>query len=128
MNMLTLLDSYALKTMTDSADQFIITLVESKALKIYSYKDKTTSELVHMPNWAYSYALALYRLHRIDDATKELTKAIKWFPSVPLLLIQCSISSKFDWSFLSQWKYHPTPPQCLLIIDIFNKRNAILWS
>ncbi len=71
-----------------------------------------------MPNWEFSYALELFRLHLIDESTKDLTKAIQLFPSVPFLLIQCNTSSNLYFSLVREWKYRPTPPECFVIIDI----------
>eukprot|EP00559_Dactyliosolen_fragilissimus_P007077 CAMPEP_0184859710 /NCGR_PEP_ID=MMETSP0580-20130426/4696_1 /TAXON_ID=1118495 /ORGANISM="Dactyliosolen fragilissimus" /LENGTH=933 /DNA_ID=CAMNT_0027356501 /DNA_START=227 /DNA_END=3028 /DNA_ORIENTATION=+ len=65
---LLLMDYFALASLRECDDEFVISLVQSRALKIYyKYEDVDSSEkgtccnLEQMPNWAFSYALALYR-------------------------------------------------------------------
>jgi len=145
MGVLLVLDYYALATMNIDNTQFIIDLVESdEAIHISwnptteKYDDDKEEEekgekqqyicpLVDMPNWAYSYALALRRMSQeeIDDndgdylgddvededlknkldrqADIALQEALRKYPSVlPLLLEQNKIDTKgrsclLDW-------------------------------
>jgi len=70
---LLIMDYYALATQQNEHDQFIVDLVESKTIRIRKDTDSVSPintdeddrlgcDLVDMPNWGFSYALALYRL------------------------------------------------------------------
>jgi len=101
---------------------FIIQLVESNLIHIH-YMDPLTSRhhwcpLVQMPNWAFSRALALYRLSKNDEAAREekdgtsslehraeeaLILALTRFPIVlPKLLTMNNINTQ-DRSFRMDW-------------------------
>ena len=77
MGVLLILDFYALASRSptdegiDAGASFIVNLVDSNFISAH-YKDPLTDRhhscaLVDMPNWAYSYALALYRLSQNED-------------------------------------------------------------
>lgn len=126
MGVLLILDYYALsyrqssviiENKVDRGAMFIKKLVESELIKVY-YKDQLTDrdhccELKDMPGWAYSYALALYRLANSDDycqdeltqqlADDALIDAFTKFPLVlPKLLGMNKVNTQ-DRSFLMDW-------------------------
>jgi hypothetical protein len=95
-NVLVALDSYALAS--NSEDKFVVELVNSDCVRII-YRDPAVGQtgkthecgLLQMPNWAYSYALALFRIYRHGDSTDDeqgnaadaaLENAISLFPAV----------------------------------------------
>jgi Transcriptional repressor TCF25 len=67
MSVLVLLDFFALSTKTTAHDMFVINLVEKAKIALH-YRDEESKEFVgkltDMPNWAFSYALALYRVEQ----------------------------------------------------------------
>lgn len=77
MNVLIALDYHALTTAfgCNATDQmtllrWIIDVVDSDAIQIWYREEKSYQcELRTLPNWAYSYALALFQLHRLLDLT-----------------------------------------------------------
>ena len=75
MGVLLILDYYALAARRISSMSFIVTLVQSNFITIH-YKDPLTDRhhkcnLIDMPNWAFSYALALYRLAQQQQNENE---------------------------------------------------------
>jgi hypothetical protein len=110
------MDHFALISNNETNDQWIVDFVESNKVQIH-YKDDTCSEddgyvcgLLDLPNWAYSYALALYRLDcsqptedsraKADSAMKQ---ALSRFPSVlEQLLVQNDINTSAR-SFQTDW-------------------------
>eukprot|EP00956_Cyclotella_meneghiniana_P003106 scaffold3800_cov77-Cyclotella_meneghiniana.AAC.2 len=126
MGVLLILDYYALscrqpsgilENKVDRGAMFIKELVESELIKVY-YKDPLTDrdhccELKDMPGWAYSYALALYRLANSEDncqdevmqqmANDALIDAFTKFPLVlPKLLGMNKVNTQ-DRSFIMDW-------------------------
>jgi len=129
MGVLLILDYFALASSPPSVTEnetFLVDSVDSNMVQIYHRDDDVDKKnssaaipsykcnLIDMPNWAYSYALALYRLSLDDDndddgelisskANKALQSALSKFPSVlPLLLEKNNIdvqgrSFKTDW-------------------------------
>jgi hypothetical protein len=75
MGVLLALDHYALACNSSQLDQWLVNLVESDRINI-RYRDMRTSKtyrcgLLDLPNWAFSYALSLFRLQSenpSDDA------------------------------------------------------------
>lgn len=127
------------------------------------YKDESTGkcysgDILELPNWAYSYSLALYRLlqeDRDDDVSdksnKALQAAIRKFPAVvEALLIKNEVdtagrSTRTDWPTVLRnlrtfatnpvdaENYDPITQHAAsqasdLIANIFVKRNHALWS
>ena len=109
------LDHYALDSnVVDRNDQWLVDFVESKNIGVY-YRDNNEfnqskpyfkCELLDLPNWAYSYALALFRLN--DSRPNEkcnyaLKNAIRRFPGIVDLLLSendidiTSRSCRLDW-------------------------------
>ena len=75
MGTLVILDYYALCDAGVEGPAFVVDLVELWRITLH-YKDPLTDrhhqcELTDMPNWSYSYALALYRLSLAHEAEDE---------------------------------------------------------
>lgn len=124
MGVLLILDFYALASRSptdegiDAGASFIVNLVDSNFISAH-YKDPLTDRhhscaLVDMPNWAYSYALALYRLSQNEDddeaeknqelADDALVIALEKFPMVlPKLLIMNDVNIE-DRSMIMDWQ------------------------
>ena len=93
MSVLVALDYFALSTKTMEHDKFVVDVVQSGKIKLY-YRDSESTEftgkLTDMPNWAFSYALALYRLEQSESenladaitAKDALVSAIRKYPGV----------------------------------------------
>lgn len=104
------LDHYALDSNGDRNDQWLVDFVEKKNVPVY-YRDETSKEeyqcdLLDLPNWAYSYALALFRLNdsRPDETSNQaIQNAISRFPSIVDRLLSendvdiTSRSCRLDW-------------------------------
>lgn len=114
MGVLLALDHFALLTNNETNDQWIVDFVESEKVKLH-YKDDTAEvgyecALLDMPNWAYSYALALFRLARsqpTDESSAKADHALKQalgrFPSVlEQLLVQNDVNTSGR-SFQTDW-------------------------
>lgn len=130
MGVLPVLDYYALASRRTSATYlgvageeadvgaaFIVDLVEGGKMNVH-YKDPLTDRhhwcrLADMPNWAYSHALALYRLSiSAEDDSEEgyqeraaaaLMRALEAFPMVlPKLLDMNKVNTR-DRSFRTDW-------------------------
>lgn len=134
MGVLLTLDYFALATRRDIHLDFLINLIESNTITIMNIDlDEETSlevinscDLVQMPNWSYSYALALYlreqqreidgvdNSNNYDDGEEDgndhlsdvqLQKALMLYPSVLLGLLEInqvdvkshSFNSENDW-------------------------------
>ena len=114
MSILLAMDHFALVSSSPSNDQWLVSFVESEKVKIH-YKDDTSEhgykcELVDLPNWAYSYALALYRIDRnqptgesTEKADRAMKHALSRFPSVlEQLLVHNEINTQGR-SFQMDW-------------------------
>ncbi|KAL3775030.1 hypothetical protein ACHAWO_007215 [Cyclotella atomus] len=122
MGVLLILDYYALASRgsrvegNETGALFVKELVECDLIKVH-YKDPLTSrhwvcDLKDMPGWAFSYALALYRLANNDDCEDEemqqkaddaLVDALTKFPLVlPKLLAMNKVNTQ-DRSFIMDW-------------------------
>lgn len=114
MGVLLALDHFALISNNESNDQWIVDFVESNKVQIH-YKDDTLEDgykcgLLDMPNFAYSYALALNRLNRCkptEDSQQKADSAMKQalgrFPSVlEQLLVQNDVNTSGR-SFQTDW-------------------------
>lgn len=114
MNVLLAMDHFALISNSVSNDQWLVDFVDSERVKIH-YKDDASNEeyacsLTDIPNWAYSYALALFRLerHQSNSGAKEkadiaMKAALSKFPSVlEQLLVQNEINTSGR-SFMVDW-------------------------
>ena len=122
MGVLLILDYYALACRSSVLEgnemgaAFIRELVESDLIKVH-YKDPLTDRhwvcgLRDMPGWAFSYALALYRLGNNEDCEDEdmqqkadeaLVDAFTKFPAVlPKLLAMNKVNTQ-DRSFIMDW-------------------------
>lgn len=108
------IDHFALLTNNESNDKWVVDFVESRKVTIH-YKDDTSVHgyecaLLDMPNWAYSYALALFRINRnlpSDESKMKADTAIKQalgkFPSVlEQLLVQNDVNTSGR-SFQMDW-------------------------
>jgi len=124
------LDHFALSTASSSSDRWLVNLVESDRVRI-RYRDSDFDSdgdniearlpikayecgLLEMPNWAYSYSLALFRLsgdEPDDDGVEEakrkadaaIIEAMKKFPSVVGLLLQENDVETSGRSFRRDW-------------------------
>ncbi|KAL7574869.1 hypothetical protein ACA910_010703 [Epithemia clementina (nom. ined.)] len=109
LDVLAVMDSYALCCRSDDVYRWMIEFVESDVVQIMIQNTALSPEpltcgLCDMPNWAYSYALALFHANGNDQITNDaLQKAIKKFPSVVgklLEAVQVDVSGRscrMDW-------------------------------
>ena len=120
MGVLLILDYYALASRRSSVAlseededvrelgaSFIVDLVESGKITI-NWEDNLTSRhhncpLLQMPNWAFSYAMALYRLSRKEEADEALKTALNNFPMVLPKLLEMNKVDVQVRSFQMDW-------------------------
>jgi hypothetical protein len=121
MGVLLVLDSFALSCQTEEANQWIIdTVCKGWASQIWYHDDSQPAakednigvtsgvycgKLEDMPNWAFSYALALFRVHGSDAETsnRALLRALRAFPSVVGKLLQVLDIDTAGRSFRRDW-------------------------
>ena len=116
MGVLLVLDSLALSCQTYEADQWILDVVQDDYCSQIWYKENTDDteeshgqthrgKLVDMPNWAFSFALALFRLHGNDEETanRALKKALRAFPGVVGMILQKLDIDTTGRSFRRDW-------------------------
>jgi len=122
MGVLLTMDYFSLATMKEVDYQFVINLIESEMISIYHRRlndigeyEPHRCELINMPNWRYSYALALYKLSFLvadeDDedelmkvkATEALKSAIRSYPFIPKLLLDKNKINTTGRSFQIDW-------------------------
>jgi hypothetical protein len=112
MHMLLYLDYFGLATHSTINDRWIIELVESDLIHIWHRNQQVTAScpLLDMPNWAFSYALALLRLHEDEGsedskikADKAMQDAIHSFPLVVSMLLQANNVDVTGRSFRRDW-------------------------
>jgi len=106
--------------MKDEDLDFIVHLVESKTVQIYCKDvhtladDNHCCELTDMPNWAYSYPLALYRQsvrateviareQLLEKANRQLHNSICAFPEMPSLILEKNNVDVTGRSFSMDW-------------------------
>ena len=146
------LDYYALASRRENDLDFVIELVRSE-LKVFheNFDGSCTScNIICMPNWAYSYALALFWKSRmLDDsdassntyskACQALRDAISAYPFMPELLLQKnnvdiqSRSFQMDWKPIVAYMKELNAPRknelsVSKISSIFIDRSYQLWS
>lgn len=97
LNVLAVMDSYAMCCRSEVVDRWLIELVESNVVPIVTCNNPQVApeareecRLRSMPNWRFSYALALFRVYGGEnEKTKTaIQEAISEFPSVVGLLVQ----------------------------------------
>jgi len=86
---------------------FIVDLVESEKITI-NWEDDLTSRhhkcpLLQLPSWAFSYAMALYRLSRKEEADEALKTALETFPMVLPKLLEMNKVNVQARSFQMDW-------------------------
>lgn len=94
MGVLLAIDHFALSSRTVDHDLFVVNFVERSGVDL-QYRDDESHEfkgaLIEMPNWAYSYALALHRIEQRDATTDDepkmtsidaLVAAIRMYPTL----------------------------------------------
>lgn len=161
MGVLLIMDCFALQTMSDEYCQFVIEIVESLKIEIHYQDDAARKEhvgtLLNMPNWAYSYSLALYRLGKSKDdeaicerANEALQNAVRQFPAVVEQLLVKNELDMTGRSFRTDWAtvltklrsialtppstgydpiiHHATTQAAQVITNVFVKRNFKQWS
>ena len=153
MGVLLALDYFGLQLYSENSDEWLVDFVQNTPISIY-YEDDIGS-LLDLPNWSYSYALALFRMAQKDDdenqstllekADQAMKDAMQKFPSVVeelLLLNEVDITSRSfrrDWSpllnILRQWseaQATATSGDILraydLIVRVFLQQNFKLWG
>lgn len=130
------LDYYALATKRDRDLDFVIGMVDS-GFKIYDL-DGHSCEISDMPNWAFSYAYALFRKYKVksesvsikdEDNTHDyqislqaLCKAISAYPRVPKLLLEKINVNVNSRSFQMDWK------PIIETLEKFSSRNLFQGS
>jgi hypothetical protein len=159
MGVLLSLDFFCLATNSVTNAKWLFDLVESGLIRIHyrdSNGDSASSELMCLPNWSFSYALAKFRLHQ-DDKTDEskreadtlLQDAIRRFPTIIASLLQANSvdtagrSFRRDWAtvldfdraranqLVQQWSEMTdaaTIQALKLISQIFVQQHSQLWS
>ena len=115
MNILLALDHFTLLSNTQNNDEWLVDFVESGKVSVF-YQDEGSDsggyecELLGLPNWSYSYALALYRINENQpspDSEEKANIAIKTalsrFPSiVEQLLVKNEVNTSGR-SFQTDW-------------------------
>jgi len=86
---------------------FIVDLVESEKITI-NWEDDLTSRhhkcpLLQLPSWAFSYAMALYRLSRKEESDQALKTALETFPMVLPKLLEMNKVNVQARSFQMDW-------------------------
>jgi hypothetical protein len=133
MGVLLALDHFALSSRTSEHDSFVVDFVDNCGIHLY-YRDEDAREfkglVTDMPNWAYSYALALYRLEQdgangTNEGTEEpkmtsreaLVLAIRLYPTIVEEFLKkneistSGRSTKMDWpSVLESLRRLAYPP------------------
>jgi len=112
---LLVMDYYALSTMNEEGNMFLIRMVESDKINIH-YQDEVgnfVGKLTDMPNWAYSYAMALYRLEKPVGGAKSfngrlsstdaLVSAIQRFPNIVEQLLKENNHDFSGRSMITNW-------------------------
>lgn len=131
---LLVMDCYALSTMQKEHDMFLIKMVESDKIQLY-YENKESGnavgKLLDLPNWAYSYALALYRLEKPNGSqssfvgkttsTEALVSAIQTFPAIVEQLLIKTDQDVFGRSMETNW---PTLLNSLRSMDSHPNDNS----
>jgi hypothetical protein len=114
MGVLLAIDHYALACNSSHLDQWLVNLVESDVIHI-RYRDIRTFKtyycgLLELPNWAFSYALALFRLQSENPsedakakANEAIQTAISKHPSMVGLLLQDNQVDTNGRSFRRDW-------------------------
>jgi hypothetical protein len=113
MGALLILDNCCLASNTDSADRWLVDLVESGMIRIW-YKDPIRADsqfacgLLDLPNWSFSYALALFQLSEDDASLKPnanafMQRAIRHFPSIVDELLQANDIDTVGQSVRRNW-------------------------
>jgi len=110
-----------------------------------SSEDDHVCKLKDMPNWAYSYALALYRKSHWEEDAEEIRQkanealdlALSQFPLIPRLLLEKNKINVKVRSFQTDWSSVMDPLEQIdkstnagveKISSIFAERNYKLWS
>ena len=152
---LMVLDYYALATMREKDVLLLLQLVDSNVVKVCHYEDEDnrhSCELRDMPNWAYSYALAMYRKSHFDEdqgddesdgitleeqADNALDHALSRYPFIVRLLLEKNGVNLKSRAFRTDW------PSVIDTLDLMNRnsnagvekitsifveRNFKLWS
>jgi len=152
---LMVLDYYALATMREKDVLLLLQLVDSNVIKVCLDEDEDNRhicELRDMPNWAYSYALAMYRKSHFDEdqgddeidgitleeqADNALDHALSRYPFIVRLLLEKNGVNVKSRSFRTDW------PSVIDTLDLMNRnsnagvekissifveRNSKLWS
>jgi hypothetical protein len=155
---LMVLDYYALSTMREKDVLFLLKLVDSDVVKIChdgGQDSRKSCGLREMPNWAYNYALAMYRKSQFDDeqnhieddskddisfaeqADKALDFALARYPLIPRSILEKNGVNLKDRSFQTDWPHimesldqinRNSSMGVEKISSIFVERNCKLWS
>ena len=115
MGVLLAIDHYALASNLELYDQWLVNFVENEAIRIrYRDNDTMTSydcKLLDLPNWAFSYALACFRLRDANNHTEDVDSkanrairdAMNRFPRVVGLLLEKNEVDTTGRSFCRDW-------------------------
>lgn len=151
------LDHFALSCQTVACDEWLVRLVESNKVSIAweheQLEEVLECELLDMPNWAFSYALALFRIHQrdiTDESTKEkadqaIQTALLRFPTVVGELLEKNEVNLNSRSFQNDWPsvmeyvnevihevqliVSPSTIRAYhMIVQIFVQQNFNFWS
>ena len=157
MNVLLIIDHFVLLSNTHEDDLWLVSFFESKKVAIFYKEEESEYEcyLESMPNWAYSYALALYRINQKEPspetevkAKHAMKKAIASFPSIFEKLLVANEVDIRDQSFQTALEYASNRSEilsnqssdddivmrsrisqvCELITRIFVSANFKIWS
>lgn len=106
------MDHFALACNQTAVDQWLVQLVESETIRVWYRDDERiySGDLLSMPNWMYSYALAVFRLQQEDEnevmrakADHALQQALQQFPCIVGLLLQQNEVDTTGRSFRRDW-------------------------
>lgn len=118
----------------------IILLIDFYALRskqyeflIQLYREwETSHNLSLLPNMAYSYALALYHMNRMDESDVAIQYALAMFPGVLKLIID-ELSIQADSRVASHKYFGPgcfssSPLALQQLMQLYIARSTIVWS
>jgi hypothetical protein len=137
MFVLVVLDSLALTVQDPKLDRWIVELVQNNPIPLfYLHEDGTeyVGNLTDMPNWAFSYALALHRIEISNDkctfisnetesAKVALMSAIRRFPSIVEELLR-----KNDVPTTGRSTYRDWPPVLDALKQLSRRRPTISYD
>lgn len=123
------IDYHALASNAVSSDRWLVDLIDSGVVLLWYREDSALDKLLNadlrnLPNMAYSYALALFRLHSdspseesFEKANHAIQAAMSQFPEIVGLLLQRNEVDISGRSFRRDW---------ITVLDLASERSRSL--